>query len=79
MPHSTSDSPLLTVGQVSHILNIPKSRLYGLLRDGQVPGLVRIGRRLRVTRSVLEEFLRAGGRGLDRPADSARRPAQAPQ
>ena len=52
---------LLTVDDVSFALKLRKARVYELVRAGAIPGVVRIGRQIRLDRSSLEGFVRSGG------------------
>jgi excisionase family DNA binding protein len=64
-------SNLLTVEEVAAVLRVPRARAYELARTGVIPGVVRIGRQVRVDSGRLEGFIRKGGRAL-RPLDSTR-------
>jgi excisionase family DNA binding protein len=54
---------LMTVPEAAIALNLPKQRVYELLRLGLLPG-VRFGRQLRIERTALQAWIAAGGRGL---------------
>jgi excisionase family DNA binding protein len=57
-PINVADLPLvLTVEEAGKVLRIGRSSAYEAARTGQLP-TVRIGRILRVPRSVIEEMLR---------------------
>jgi excisionase family DNA binding protein len=48
----------LTVPEVADELHIPRTRAYGLIQRGELPGAVRIGERsIRVNRAELERHL----------------------
>jgi excisionase family DNA binding protein len=55
---------LLTVGQASELLNVSESRVYALVREHRLPGVVRIGRTLRVDPVVLQQYIASGGQAL---------------
>ena len=55
---------LLTVPQFADTFQIPVPRAYSLIRKGMVPGVVRIGRQVRVDSQKLDEFIESGGKGL---------------
>ena len=51
------DEPLLDAGQAAHLLNVPRSSLYELVRSRGLPH-VRIGKRgLRFTRAGLQAWV----------------------
>jgi excisionase family DNA binding protein len=51
------DGPLLTPQQAAQLLNVKTSWIYEAVRTGTMPCL-RIGRHIRFTRQMLEEWLR---------------------
>ncbi len=53
--------PLATAEQVAELLNAPKSSVFEMGRHGTVPGVVRVGRRLRFDLDKLEPWLESGG------------------
>ncbi len=56
---------LLTVRQVSERLQVPLPRAYFLVRTGLLPGVVRLGRQVRVDPETLERFIEQGGRAAE--------------
>lgn len=48
----------LTVEQTAHVLQLGKTRIYELTRSGKLRSL-RVGRKIRIPRSALLEFLNA--------------------
>lgn len=80
-------NPFLTVPEVARLLGRTPSRCYQLARAGLLP-VVRVGGRLVVPRSALEEWVRASGeralaalRGFNSPdsgaqADAERKPTK---
>jgi excisionase family DNA binding protein len=46
---------------VAAILAVPLSTAYALVRSGRLPGVCRIGRRIRVDLAELESWVAAGG------------------
>ena len=53
------DQPiLLKAEQGAKLLNLSRSKFYELLMAGSVPGVVRIGRSVRVSRAALERWVR---------------------
>jgi excisionase family DNA binding protein len=67
--------PVLRVGEVADFLRCDRSKVYELVRRGDLP-VIRLGRSFRVSREVLGRFLEASVRGPGEPgAPSATRPA----
>ncbi len=54
---------LLTAEQVGVLLQVPRSRIYELAREGILPH-VRIGRQIRVSAGALEKWIADGGHAL---------------
>ena len=54
-------SRLLTVKQASERLQVPVSWIYERTRMNAMPGLVRIGKYVRIRESELNVFIEAGG------------------
>lgn len=48
---------LLTVGEVAKALRIHPKTLYEAIRLQQIPGVVRIGRAIRISRTALNSWL----------------------
>jgi len=60
-PYNTAESklePLLTVDDVSRLLNISKAALYQMTSRREIP-YFKVGNRLRFRQSVIEQWLRA--------------------
>ena len=55
------NSRLLTVKQAAQRLQVPVSWVYERTRHDAMPGLVRIGKYVRVRESVLLDFIESGG------------------
>ena len=51
----------LTVVEAANILGISRNTAYELARQGGLPGALRLGRRILVSRQALEAFLEGGG------------------
>lgn len=49
---------LLTAEEVAEVLRTSRKVIYEMVRLGQLPGVVRVGRRVLVRRDRLVEFLR---------------------
>jgi excisionase family DNA binding protein len=55
-PITLADGPLLRPDQAAHLLAVKTSWIYEAVRAGRMPCL-RIGRHIRFTRSMLEDWL----------------------
>jgi excisionase family DNA binding protein len=51
-----AEGPLLRPDQAAHLLSVKTSWVYEAVRSGRVP-CVRVGRHIRFTRAMLEEWL----------------------
>jgi len=64
---------LLKATEAARTLNVSRSKLYELMAAGSLPGVVKIGRSVRISRSALERWVRdqiaepASGITDDRP------------
>ena len=56
-----SDGLLLTVEEVAAILRLSRKAAYAMIERRQLPGVIRIGRRVRVCRAVLLDWLQQEG------------------
>lgn len=54
---------LMTIGEAARVLAISESHAYQLAKTGVLP-VVRVGRRVRVSRGALERFIADGGKDL---------------
>lgn len=52
---------LLTAPETAERLNVRLHRVYELVREGVLPGVVRLGRQIRVDPAALDEFIQSGG------------------
>ncbi|MDA1129768.1 MAG: helix-turn-helix domain-containing protein, partial [Chloroflexi bacterium] len=55
----------LTIPEVAELLGICRASAYQIANDGRLPGVLRLGRRLVVSRKAIEEFLERGGSGSE--------------
>jgi excisionase family DNA binding protein len=70
---------LVTVAEVAERWRIPPAHVYQLIRAGVLPGVVRLGRLVRLDASLLREWAAAGGwslggsriRPMEEPPDDA--------
>jgi excisionase family DNA binding protein len=68
----TEDAPiLLRPAEVARLTGLSRSKVYGLARSGDLPGVVRLGGSIRIHRATLEAAL-AGLAGEPREAGRAR-------
>jgi hypothetical protein len=65
--------PLLTLKDVETEHHVKRDKVARLVRLGIIPAgvAVRLGRRVLIDQEAFEEFIRAGGRGLDTRRESA--------
>ena len=61
-----SKSPLMTAQEVAAYLRIKPNSLYLMLRRGDGPPALRVGRQFRFRRHEIERFLREGVRKTER-------------
>lgn len=64
---------MLRVPAVSERLDITDQRTWELIRRRMLPGVVRIGRQIRVDEEVLEGWIKQGGCALPNPTDERQR------
>ena len=53
----------ITVDELAVLLRINRNTAYEAVQRGEVPGVTRIGRKIRVCRNTVVEWLRGKGRG----------------
>lgn len=61
--YSVGAPQLISSRQLAICLVVPVRSVYQLARDGRIPGVIRIGRRVRFDAAVIERWLRTGSRG----------------
>lgn len=54
------ESPTLTVDEAAALLRVDRKTLYEAVRRKQIPGVVRIGRVIRISRVAFESWLASG-------------------
>lgn len=52
---------LLTIEEAASLLRASRSKVYQLAATGELPGVVRIGRSVRIRRAALEQWGGTGG------------------
>jgi excisionase family DNA binding protein len=57
----TKPADVLTVDEAAVLLRLNRKTLYQAIAEGKVPGTVRIGRAIRISRSALESWMQTGG------------------
>ena len=72
MQPTPADRLTLTIEDACRLLGIGRTLGYDLARRGELPGVIRLGRRLLVSRPALEKAL-----GLDEPEPAAPDPEAA--
>ncbi|MBK9519109.1 MAG: helix-turn-helix domain-containing protein [Anaeromyxobacter sp.] len=55
---ATTLPPALTVDEAARLLRVNRKTLYDAVRDGRVPGVVRMGRTIRIGRDALLDWLK---------------------
>lgn len=65
MSAATGTRRLKTVPEVAERLGIRLHRAYELIRENRLPGVVRLGRQIRVDPNALEDFITGGGTPSD--------------
>ena len=63
--------PTLTVEECAEVLRLGRSAMYAAVRAGEVPGVIRIGRTIRISRAALERWLGVPNEYEARGAESA--------
>lgn len=54
-----NEPPLLLRGeQAAHLLSMGRSKVFAMMASGQLPGVIRIGRSIRISREALERWVR---------------------
>jgi excisionase family DNA binding protein len=62
MRASNTESATITVEQSARILGIGRNTAYELAKQGKLPGALRLGRRIVVSRKALEKLLAEAGK-----------------
>lgn len=56
-PTTKSDALLLRDHEVARLLNVSKTKAYLMMASSEIPGVMRLGRCLRVHRPTLEKWI----------------------
>ena len=56
-PSSQPTSSVLTVDEAAALLRVNRKSLYQAIRENKVPGVVRLGRVIRLSRAALESWM----------------------
>jgi excisionase family DNA binding protein len=51
----------MKVQELADLIRVPASTVYGLHREGRIPGAVRFGRQIRFDKAKVESWLEQGG------------------
>ena len=70
--HGETPLTLLTLPEAARVLRIREGRAYDLARKGLLPGVVRIGRSVRIDENRLREWLQTGGTTLPAEVSGSR-------
>lgn len=63
-------TPLLRAHEVAERLGVSPNRAYALMASGDLPGVVRLGRSVRLPSDALDQFIARGGTAPE-PAEAA--------
>lgn len=63
---STTAGHFLTAGETALLLRTSRNAIYAMIERGQLPGVVRIGRRVLIRESDLVEWLRQNTHAIAR-------------
>ena len=55
------EASVLTVDEAARLLRVNRKTLYDAVREGRVPGVIRLGRSIRIGRTALLGWLRGNG------------------
>jgi excisionase family DNA binding protein len=58
VPNSSGNLVYLRISKVAEILDISRTSVYDLVRAGEFRGVIKVGSRLRIPASAVEEFTR---------------------
>ena len=58
---ATALPPVLTVDEAARLLRVNRKTLYDAVRAGEVPGVVRVGRSIRIGRDALLRWMEGNG------------------
>ncbi len=64
----TERALLLTISEAAWAIRVSRSRMYELLARNEIPGVVRIGRSVRISRRSLEAWVDEQANGTANPA-----------
>jgi len=56
-----AESPVMTVDEVAELLKVSRPTIYTAVRDARLPGAIKIGKVVRISRVALMDWLRGGG------------------
>jgi excisionase family DNA binding protein len=60
-PAELLEQPTLSVGQAAEVVGVGRATVYEAIRAGSFPGVLRVGRRIRISTAALRRWLEAEG------------------
>lgn len=63
-PAETSGAAVLTVDELASLLRVNRDTAYRAVRAGEIPGVRRIGKTIRISRDAVLEWLRGESRAV---------------
>lgn len=67
---SQPDDIILTIEELSEYLKIPKSTIYKLVNENQIPGAKKVGRHWRFLKSTIDSWMQEGSNSDEGNTDS---------
>jgi excisionase family DNA binding protein len=58
-----AEPAVYTVEEAARVLKVGRTAMYSAVRAGEVPGVIRVGRSIRISRHALERMLGMNGDG----------------
>ncbi len=72
IPETTAEAPtsslpeVLTVDELAALLRVDRKTIYHLIQKGEIPGVRRIGKQIRISRSAVLRYLEEGNGAPER-------------
>ncbi len=64
-PSAMNDRAVLTVAELAALCRCGRRQIYEAIQRGEVPGVVRIGRSIRISTAAIERWLAVAGDEVD--------------
>lgn len=61
---------VMTVDELAARLRVTRGSIYGLVQRRKIPGVIHLGRSIRISRAAIEKWLTEGDARLGRPKTS---------